>query len=99
MSSRLRNVPLLLAAALLGCPDSGPSTGNVIVSGAVAPSSIGVGGTTSISLLAENVGAQPVQLAVDNGCLPNFEVLNGDGVVVGPGPRICTLAQVAPRTL
>jgi hypothetical protein len=89
---------LLLPAAaylLAGCLDGTSPTDTLLVTGATSATSIRAAQSVSINLTIYNRGDDAAILAIDQ-CFPPFDILNEQGDVVGPGPRVCSLSLTSP---
>jgi hypothetical protein len=89
---------LSVACLLAGCLDTTSPKDAVVVTGVASTASIRAEQPVSITLTIHNRGDEAIQLAIDE-CIPPYEILNARGEVVGPGPRVCTLALYAPTVV
>ena len=89
---------LALAALFLtsGCGLFDPDV--IEVSLSLSKSEIAPDSTIRIEIRTANRGSDAIAIGV-RGCPREFEILDGGGAVVGPGPLLCSLALLAPLTL
>ena len=89
---------LALAALFLtsGCDLFDPDV--IEVSLSLSKSEIAPDSTIRIEIRTANRGSDAIAIGV-RGCPREFEILDGGGAVVGPGPLLCSLALLAPLTL
>lgn len=90
----MRKLFLFAASLAVACSDP-VSPADFQISVAPAPVAIKAGAAIQLAFEITNGSDEAHDLSV-NACFPPFEILSAAGAVVGPGPRVCTLALTAP---